>query len=92
MLHGWPSSIIEFYKIIPLLTEARQNYSFVFEVIVPSPPGFGFSSASSGLSCIHISAILKNLMLRLGHDKFYIQDGDYGIFISRFMTCLFPEK
>ncbi|XP_071566565.1 juvenile hormone epoxide hydrolase 1-like [Temnothorax nylanderi] len=94
MLHGWPSSIIEFYKIIPLLTSSIREYDFVFEVVVPSIPGFGFSSAptiSDALSCTHMSVILKNLMLRLGHNKFYIQDSDWGVFISRVMASLFPE-
>lgn len=94
MLHGWPSSIMEFYKIIPLLISPRREYDFVFEVIVPSLPGFGFSSTPtvSGLSCIHMSVILKNLMLRLGHYQFYVQDGDWGIFISRIMSSLFPKQ
>ncbi|XP_011171354.1 juvenile hormone epoxide hydrolase 1 [Solenopsis invicta] len=94
MLHGWPSSIIEFYKIIPLLTCSKSEYNFIFEVIVPSLPGFGFSDAPMShddFSCIDMSVVLKNLMLRLGHNKFYVHGGDWGIFISRIMSTLFPE-
>lgn len=43
LLHGWPGSIREFYKIIPKLVELKKNSDFVFEVIVPSLPGFAFS-------------------------------------------------
>ena len=39
LVHGWPGSVLEFYKIIPLLTEQG------FHVIAPSIPGFGFSDA-----------------------------------------------
>lgn len=95
MLHGWPSSIIEFYKIIPLLTCSKSEYNFIFEVIVPSLPGFGFSDAPMShddFSCIDMSVVLKNLMLRLGHNKFYVHGGDWGIFISRIMSTLFPEQ
>ncbi|XP_026735691.1 juvenile hormone epoxide hydrolase-like [Trichoplusia ni] len=43
LIHGWPGSIREFYEIIPKLTTVRPDQKFVFEVIAPSIPGFGFS-------------------------------------------------
>lgn len=43
MMHGWPSSSKEFVKVIPMLTTPRTGYDFVFEVIAPDLPGFGFS-------------------------------------------------
>ncbi|KAL6426993.1 hypothetical protein ACFW04_009295 [Cataglyphis niger] len=93
MVHGWPGSIIEFYKIIPLLTTPKPGHDFVFEVIAPSLPGFGFSSAATipGLSYIQMTVVLKNLMLRLGYDKFYVQGGDWGAFIINTMSVLFPQ-
>lgn len=49
MVHGWPGSFYEFYKIIPLLTEPAKHGltegDVVFEVICPSIPGYGFSEA-----------------------------------------------
>lgn len=50
MVHGWPGSFYEFYKIIPLLTDPRKHGlsdEHVFEVICPCIPGYGFSEASS---------------------------------------------
>lgn len=50
MVHGWPGSFYEFYKIIPLLTDPRNHglsEEHIFEVICPSIPGYGFSEASS---------------------------------------------
>ncbi|XP_032670380.1 juvenile hormone epoxide hydrolase 2-like [Odontomachus brunneus] len=93
LLHGWPGSVVEFYKAIPLLTTARPEHDFVFEVIAPSLPGFGFSSAATiaGLSDANIAIVLKNLMLRLGFDKFYIQGGDWGAIICTDMSILFPQ-
>jgi len=41
--HGWPGSVVEFQKIIPILTTPRADRDFVFEVIAPSLPGYGFS-------------------------------------------------
>lgn len=43
LLHGWPSTFRDFYDMIPLLTTPRDGYDFVFEVIVPSIPGFVYS-------------------------------------------------
>ena len=48
MTHGWPGSVWEFYKIIPLLTDPVKHggrESDAFEVICPSIPGYGFSEA-----------------------------------------------
>ena len=48
LLHGWPGSVWEFMKIIPMLTEPEKfggRATDAFEVICPSLPGFGFSDA-----------------------------------------------
>lgn len=50
MVHGWPGSFYEFYKIIPFLTDPKSHGmsdELVFEVICPSIPGYCFSEASS---------------------------------------------
>lgn len=39
MVHGWPGSVVEFTKIIPMLTTPNDDSEFVFEVIAPSLPG-----------------------------------------------------
>ena len=41
--HGWPGSIVEFQKIIPMLTDPRRfggNASDAFTVVAPSLPGY----------------------------------------------------
>lgn len=43
LVHGWPGSVYEFYRILPLLTDSLD--SLAFEVICPSIPGYGFSEA-----------------------------------------------
>lgn len=93
LLHGWPGSIREFYKVIPILTERKKDRNFVFEVVVPSLPGFGFSQAATkpGLGPVEISIIMKNLMLKLGFEKFYVQGGDWGSAIAKSMSVLFPQ-
>jgi juvenile hormone epoxide hydrolase len=78
LLHGWPGSVREFYEIIPLLTTPSKD-NIAFEVIAPSLPGFGFSdgAAKKGLCPEKIAVVMRNLMLRVGQEKFFIQCGDW---------------
>ncbi|KAH0951508.1 hypothetical protein HN011_003406 [Eciton burchellii] len=94
ILHGWPGSVVEFQKIIPMLTTPRPDRDFVFEVIAPSLPGYGFSQGAvrPGLGTAQISVIFRNLMLRLGFNKFYAQGGDWGSLIATDLATLFPDN
>jgi len=47
LLHGWPGSVREFYELLPLLTTGNDKSDYVFEVIAPSLPGYGWSQVSS---------------------------------------------
>ncbi|XP_050294838.1 juvenile hormone epoxide hydrolase 2-like [Anthonomus grandis grandis] len=94
IIHGWPGSVREFYEIIPLLTTPQKGRNFVFEVIAPSLPGYGFSEATNkpGLSATRMAQIFKNLMKRIGYEKYYIQGGDWGALIVSLMSLLYPEN
>lgn len=93
LLHGWPGSVREFYELIPKLTTKSADKDFVFEVIVPSLPGYGWSQPSSkkGMGTVEMAVIMKNLMTRLGHKKFYVQGGDWGSVIGSNIAAFFPE-
>ncbi|XP_014293276.1 juvenile hormone epoxide hydrolase 2 isoform X1 [Halyomorpha halys] len=94
MIHGWPGSVVEFYKIIPMLTTPRPDADFVFEVIAPSLPGYAFSEAASkpGLHHGHIGLIFNELMDRLGFKQYYVQGGDWGSIIGRAISILRPDR
>ncbi|XP_066259176.1 juvenile hormone epoxide hydrolase 1-like isoform X2 [Euwallacea similis] len=93
LLHGWPGSVREYYEMIPLLTELQKGRNIVFEAIAASLPGYGFSEATNkpGMSIARQAQIMKNLMIRLGYKKFYIQGGDIGSGIATQMSVLYPE-
>ncbi|KPJ20092.1 Juvenile hormone epoxide hydrolase [Papilio machaon] len=93
ILHGWPGSLREFYEIIPLLTQQRPDYDFVFEVIAPSMPGFGFSDRAvrPGLGPAEMAVMYRQLMHRLGFKKYYIQAGNWGSVISAAISTFYPE-
>jgi pimeloyl-ACP methyl ester carboxylesterase len=89
--HGWPGSIVEFTKIIPLLTDPAAhggNASDSFHVVAISLPGFGFSGKPTerGYSPERIAGIIAKLMARLGYTRYGLQGGDWGSAISRFVA------
>ena len=97
LTHGWPDSFIRYKKIIPLLTDpVRHNADAEdsFDVIVPSIPGFGFSSLSeqSVLNNHLISILWARLMTEeLGYKKFVAGGGDMGSSITRYLSMNHPE-
>jgi pimeloyl-ACP methyl ester carboxylesterase len=95
LTHGWPSSFAELSKIAPLLTQPKNHgLSFAdgFDLILPSLPGFGFSSAPprDGINTRSIAEIWHKLMLALGYEKYFVQGGDIGAGVSSWMARLYP--
>ena len=88
LTHGWPSSVLDFDKIIPLLTDPGQHGgdpADAFTVVAPSMPGYGFSfkPGQPRFSLQEIAAVQNDLMTNiLGYKRYGSQGGDYGAFIS----------
>lgn len=83
LTHGWPGSIIEFVKVIPLLTDPAAhggNADDAFHVVCPALPGYGFSDKpkQNGWSVEKIARAWSELMRRLGYDWYFAQGGDWG--------------
>ena len=67
--HGWPGSVWEFHKILPMLTDPARfggDPADAFTVVAPSLPGYGFSFAP-GQPRFGIAEIAD--ALRLAHDR-----------------------
>jgi len=94
LLHGWPGSVREFYEMIPMLTQPQPNVDFVFELIVGSLPGYGFSQGASkkGMGTAELAVIFKNLMERIGFKKYYVQGGDWGAMVTSNMAAMFGDR
>jgi pimeloyl-ACP methyl ester carboxylesterase len=91
MTHGWPGSIFELLKVIPLLTDPTAyggSAEDAFHIVVPSIPGFGFSEQpkTTGWGSNHIARAWGELMARLGYTRFVSQGGDCGSVISHRMA------
>jgi len=96
LTHGWPSTFYEYFAVIDMLTDPRSHGldpSLAFDVVVPSIPGYGFSSplASSGWDSIRMAKAWDTLMKRLGYVRYGAQGGDTGGLISRELSILGPE-
>ncbi|XP_035680094.1 epoxide hydrolase 1-like [Branchiostoma floridae] len=96
IVHGWPGSVFEFYKIILMLVDPTSHGGSeddVFEVIAPSIPGYGFSEMphKKGFDQIAVAQMFLKLMERLGFERFYVQGGDWGALITRIMALLKPS-
>ncbi|MCU1475802.1 MAG: Soluble epoxide hydrolase, partial [Subtercola sp.] len=97
LTHGWPGSFVEFLGVVPPLTDPvrhRGQASEAFDVVIPSIPGFGFSSPVSGndWSTARIATTWLELMTRLGYDRFGVQGGDLGASISPEVARLAPDR
>lgn len=91
MVHGWPGSVYEFYKVIGLLTEPEKHGGKpedAFHVVCPSLPGFGFSGKPNerGWSSQRMAETIAKLMARLGYERYGAQGGDWGSGITRWLA------
>ncbi|KAJ7681842.1 Alpha/Beta hydrolase protein [Mycena polygramma] len=88
MLHGWPGSFIEFIPILRILSNKYTPETLPYHVIVPSLPGYGFSSGpqTQDFKMVHVATIFNDLMLGLGFDKYVAQGGDVGSGVARLLT------
>ena len=83
LLNGWPSSIVEYTKVIGPLTDPARNGGRMedsFHVVVPSMPGFGFSDKprNKGYDTERIARMWVTLMARLGYDRYGVHGSDWG--------------
>ena len=91
LVHGWPGSFYEFSKVINPLSD--ENASPSFHCIVPSLPGFGFSSGPpKGWTLQDTARIFHTLMQRLGYNKFCVQTGDWGHWVGRELAANYSES
>jgi epoxide hydrolase len=85
--HGWPGSVIEFFKVIERLANPTAHggrAEDAFHVVAPSLPGFGFSDkpAERGWNVDRIARVWAELMRRLGYSHYVAQGGDWGAWVT----------
>jgi epoxide hydrolase len=91
LLHGWPSSFLEFLDLYDPLCEPAKGDA-AFHVVTPSLPGYGFSTTKPGISPQRIAPLLVTLMERLGYERFVVHGGDWGSLIATEICRQFPDR
>lgn len=91
LIHGWPTSFLEFLGICDALAEPDGEEP-AFHVVVPSLPGYGFSETRPGTSPRRIADLFAGLMERLGHERYIVQGGNWGSSIGTEMAREYPER
>lgn len=86
LAHTYPGSVIEFLDMVEPLRDA-------FHLVIPSMPGFGFSTPlnGGGWTMARVAATYDALMRRLGYDSYGIHGSDAGAMIGRELAVLNPE-
>jgi len=90
MTHGWPGSVIELLETVGPLTDPTAHggqAGDAFHLVLPSLPGYGFSSepAELGWDAARTGRAWAELMHRLGYDRYVAQGGDVGALVTDLM-------
>jgi pimeloyl-ACP methyl ester carboxylesterase len=96
MTHGWPGSVIELLGAVGPLTDPTSHGGRpedAFDLVLPSLPGYGFSSEPGelGWDPSRIARAWAVLMNRLGYTRYVAQGGDVGSSVTDAMGRQAPE-
>ena len=88
--HGWPGSHYEFWGAIEKLAWPSRHggdAADAFDLVIPSLPGFGFSSKPARPFGQRATARLFNTLMTevLGYETYLAQGGDWGALVT---SCL----
>ena len=95
--HGWPGSVWEFHRLIPMLTDPVRfggDPADAFTVVAPSLPGYtlSFKPGQKRFSVEEIAEAFAALMMDvLGYPRFAAQGGDWGAFITSRLGYQFAQ-
>lgn len=91
LLHGYPSSWIEFLEVAEILSEGGNA---PFHLVIPSLPGFGFSAVADGAKwdMAQIAFLLAELMTGLGYERFGIHGTDMGAGICGMLSGMAAHR
>ncbi len=87
LLNGWPSSIVEYLRVIGPLTDPQAHGApagDAYHVVIPDMPGFGFSGSATtpGMGPERVAGIWAELMARLGYERYAVHGSDWGFVIG----------
>ncbi len=98
LTHGWPSSPMEFLKVIGPLTNPRAhdgNPTDAFHVVIPSLPGYGFSTPVQEVgwgNLFRVAQAWAELMSRLGYERYAVQGTDVGSGVAMILGMIDAQR
>lgn len=95
LLNGWPSSIVEYLKVIGPLTDPTAHggrAEDAFHVVIPVMPGYGFSDKprERGYNPERIAGMWATLMARLGYTRYGTHGSDWGVAVANYLALRDP--
>jgi pimeloyl-ACP methyl ester carboxylesterase len=92
MVHGWPSSPIEFLRVVRPLTAA--DGELAFDLVLPSLPGYGLSTPlQPGWGDLFVVAqALSALMQELGYDQYAVHGTDVGAGVADALALVDADR
>jgi pimeloyl-ACP methyl ester carboxylesterase len=96
LAHTYPGSVLDFLDMIGPLVDPQAYGGAAdqaFHVVVPSMPGFGWSTpmADAGWTIARVAKAYDELMRRLGYSSYGIHGSDAGALIGRELAVVNPE-
>jgi pimeloyl-ACP methyl ester carboxylesterase len=90
MTHGWPGSVVELLETVGPLTDPTAHGGTdddAFHLVLPSLPGYGFSSEPTelGWDAARTGRAWAELMRRVGYERYVAQGGDVGALVTDLM-------
>ena len=95
--HGWPSAFTEMLRVVGPLTDPAAHGldpSIVFDVVVPSLPGYAFSEPPAGwFTREAVAETWHSLMSEvLGYQRYGLFGGDIGGGVSQWVAVNHPDS
>jgi pimeloyl-ACP methyl ester carboxylesterase len=98
LTHGWPSSPVEFLRVIDPLLDPRAHGgdpADAFHLVIPSLPGYGFSTPvrePGWGNLFRVAAAWAELMRRLGYARYAVHGTDVGAGVSGMLPMVDPGR
>lgn len=87
LTHGWPDSFLRYAKVFPLLPD--------FDLVVPSLPGFAFSTLppKGFMNNAEVAGLWHRLMTEvLGYREYAASGGDMGRGVTCYLAAEHPQE
>lgn len=95
LLNGWPSTVFEMYKAIDYIEANYNNDKQYYDIIVPSIPGYGYSTPlNRPFDAADVARVYDALMRHLFGENcvYYVHGEDWGSIIANFLAQLYPNR